>query len=375
MNPGGAGQLVVLARPVGQSWRCVFVAEEEMVTHPSVAISEQGQIAANYVRAADSGLEVRIGNVEGTESSPPHAFGAVSHAPASVEFNPQGDAVITWSSAEAGTLGPVYAARRAAGGGWSQRVMLAQDALAVRPQVRAYPNGMFTAVFGDEKAVLWSDHVNDVVGPHTTMRAPAKAFVAGTRISVRWSATDALSRPDTVDVRARSAGGAGDFGSWRMWRRNTTAPSAVFVGRAGRTYCFQARSRDRVGNLGAWSAARCTSTPVDDRSFTSTGKWNRVASGGAYLSTLTTTHNAGHALRLPRIRATSLRLLARTCSSCGTVRISHAGRTLGTFDLVSRQARNRVIHLRSYQRPKMGAVVIRVVGNGSVRIDGLAWTR
>lgn len=191
-----------------------------------------------------------------------------------------------------------------------------------------------------------------------------------------WDATDELARPDTYDVRFRTAGRGGKLGRWHRWLTDTERVDRTFHARPGRTYCLAARSHDRVGNVGRWSPGRCTTTPLDDRAFAANShRWDRVHSRSAYRDTLTVADRRGQTLRLDGVRATAVRLLVRTCPGCGEVVVGHRGKRIGVVDTGSSRARNRVILVRAYDRPRTGALVIRTPGDRRVRIDGVIATR
>jgi hypothetical protein len=222
-----------------------------------------------------------------------------------------------------------------------------------------------------------SDYLDDTAAPAAQMVAPGKDYVRGKSIPASWRATDDLAGVWKMAVRVRSARRSGDFSTWSMWFRGTTVTSGVFTGKPGRTYCFSARATDRSGNVGAWSAERCATTPIDDRAFDVRGPWSRVESSTAYGRTLTRTDVSGARLRLADVPARALRLVARTCPTCGKVRVTHGGRDLGVVDLSSGRVRNRrVVLVRDYDRLRHGAVVVRVVGQGRpVSIDGIIASR
>jgi len=269
----------------------------------------------------------------------------------------------------------IYASHRPVGGIWSEPTVLASRDRNnwLRHTATGHPNGSFTVFFGpDESPMEFTDFVDDIVAPKVRMTKPGPRPVLGIRMRASWAATDNLAGVRDVDVRVRSAGRNGRFSSWATWLNDTTATSAQRRVKAGRTYCFAARPRDRVGNVGPWSAPRCAATPVDDRAARTTSGWSEKRSRAAYQRTLTTTDRRGERLVLPGVRARQIGLVARTCPACGKVTVRHGGRLLGTVDLRSRTVRNkRVFVLRTYARPRPGKVVVRVISGGKpVQIDG-----
>lgn len=379
------GTLIALAKPAGEAWRRAFTAETTVgVRNPAVAINNKGRVAVSYLRGGATGqVEARIGRFDGSTPGDTSLLSDVLLHPstASIAVEPDGAAAATWTmDHEDGRV--AQAAYRPSSGPWGAAIDLGGKSappptyVDSSPEVVAYPNSMFTSVFIGASP-MFSDHVDDTVGPTTRMLAPRQDFVRSTRIQVRWESTDALARPRDTDVRVRSADRSGGFGAWSMWKRRTTDNSAVFRGKPGRTYCFSARAYDRVGNLGARSNERCATTPIDDRAFRASSGWGHAKDGRAYLDTLTSTRTSRQWLRLGNTHAKTLRLLARTCPDCGSVQVTHGGRNLGVFDLTSRRTRNKqVILLRRYAGLRDGAVVVRVVSSGQpVQIDGLIASR
>jgi hypothetical protein len=157
----------------------------------------------------------------------------------------------------------------------------------------------------------------------------------------------------------------------------TTSTSKNFRVEPQRTYCFSARARDRAGNLGRWGRSRCVATPIDDRAFAASPRWSRLEGRNAYRQTLTMTRSKGERLAVGRVTARQVSLVARTCPECGVVRVTYAGRDLGTLDLSSDSVQvPRVLRLPGVAKRLTGKVVIRVVSRGKpVAIDGIVARR
>ena len=385
--PDSPKQSVALSKAAGEPWQPAhqtpFATD---MSGPSVAINNDGTTAVAYVRES-SGTRVvaSLGTVAGNQWSEPTAVSGSLRFPSTpdIAVAPDGAAAVVWATVPTNVPINTQASYRAPGQAWGGPVTLAGQRTdgfpgwwGPLPKVVAYPNGMFTSVFV-RNAPLFSDHVDDTVAPMTRMVAPRTDFVRSTRIPVRWRSSDELARVRDMDVRVRSAGRSGDFSTWSAWRRRTADTSAVFAAKPGRTYCFSARARDRVGNLGAWAGERCAATPIDDRALNASSGWDRVKDRSAFLGTLTSAESAGDRVSLQNVRAKTLRLVVRTCPGCGTVRVFHGGRDLGKFSLYSPRVHNkRVILLREYSRVRGGTVVVRAVSSRKpVQIDGVVATR
>ena len=249
---------------------------------------------------------------------------------------------------------------------------------AVRsPEVVAYRPKMFAAIFRQQNRVMFRDYVADSTAPRARVVLPAGHYLGLPWMPVHWAGTDDLTGARAFDVRVRSAGRGGRLSGWSNWVMGTTATSKNFRVEPQRTYCFSARARDRVGNLGRWGRSRCVATPIDDRAFTASPRWSRGEGRNAYRQTLTVTRSKGERLAVGGVTGRQVSLVARTCPECGVVRVTHAGRDLGTLDLSSDSVQvPRVLRLPGFEKRLTGKVVIHVVSRGKpVAIDGIVVRR
>ena len=258
LTNAGPGRLVVMTKAARQDWVDASAdAPQTDIGYPAVAIGRDGQIVVTYRRTSDAALGVVAGQVGDTALTDPVVLAQTSgKSPASAAISAAGEVLVTWSTAK----GSVRVAKRSTTGTWTSLGRLRGDSPGGH-LVRAYPNGMFTALHLDAGALWWSDYVDDSTGPRTVMRAPSRDTSTSRSIPVRWHMTDALSRPASADVRVRSGRPGGRLGAWTVWKRQTTTEKATFYGQPARRYCFSARGHDRVGNIGRWSESRCTTTP------------------------------------------------------------------------------------------------------------------
>lgn len=259
LTNAGPGRLVVMSKPAGGAWTDATPgAPTKQVGHPTVVLRPDGEIVITYRRSSDGGVEVVAGQVGATTLAAPVELAASSApAQATTAVTRTGAVMAAWSTSRGEA---VRVAKRSAKGAWTSLGRRRGDTVGGH-LVRAYPNGMFTAVHLDRGDAWWSDYVDDDRGPRATMRAPRTASTATRFIPVRWRLVDALSRPDNADVRVRSARPGDRLGRWTIWQRQIDAERLTFPGRLGRRYCFSVRGTDRVGNVGPWSDRRCTTTP------------------------------------------------------------------------------------------------------------------
>ncbi|GMA86688.1 hypothetical protein GCM10025868_19380 [Angustibacter aerolatus] len=118
----------------------------------------------------------------------------------------------------------------------------------------------------------------DRVAPTTTLGA-LPAVSLGSKVTVSARSADASSGVASRDFRVQKASYGGAFSAWsspRGWGATKASSVSLTLSR-GYQFCVSARSRDRVGNVSAWTAARCTASPLDERSLTASKGWTKVS--------------------------------------------------------------------------------------------------
>ncbi len=212
------------------------------------------------------------------------------------------------------------------------------------------------------------------VAAHPTAAITAlPLWLAATDIPVAWSGTPAGAAIATYDVRYRRAAWNGAFGVLAPWQTDTAATGATFVGLAGSTYCFSARSKDGDGLYSAWTAETCTATPLDERSMTKTGSWTRGTSAAFFRSTYSRSTSTLAKLTRTGIKAKRIAIVATTCPTCGSVKVYLGTTLLKTISLRSATTINkRLITVKVYTSVKTGTIVIKpgTAGKKTI-IDGL----
>jgi len=228
---------------------------------------------------------------------------------------------------------------------------------------------------GKQSPVVLKSWLVDVAAPSTALSTPA-AVQTGSPTTLTWTATDTGGAGVAAyDVRARTASPSADLGAYQYpaaWQ-NLSAPSLRWTLSAGYEYCFSVRARDRAGNLGAWSAERCTTMPLDDRALAASTGWYRGTSSGYLSNTYSKTVRTSAQLTRSSVRGRHLAVVATTCASCGSVDVYHAGVKLGRVNLYSSTTRTRqVLWLPLETATRTGTVTVRSASTRPVVIDGLA---
>lgn len=210
----------------------------------------------------------------------------------------------------------------------------------------------------------------------STAALPAAAL--GASVGLRYAATDSGAGVASYDVRYRRAAFNAGFGALTYpstWQA-TTATGRTTTATAGSTYCFSARARDVAGNTSAWSAERCTATPLDDRALAASTGWTRATSTASYLRTVTSTRASGRTLSRTAVRARRLSLVATTCSGCGTVGVYWNGTLLRKVSLnAAGTAYQHVIALPDFGAVRPGTLVVKTLNTGRTYVDGVVLSR
>ena len=195
--------------------------------------------------------------------------------------------------------------------------------------------------------------------------------VLGTKFNVFWSATDRLSDVTTGSVRVRRAAWNAGFGTYSYPLLNSTTKSLAFNGAPGSTYCFSTQAQDEVSNVSAWSAERCTTVPLDDRSMTRKS-FKKVTGSSFYLGTAMKAKKKGAKLTLANVKANRIAVIVSKAAKGGKIKVTFGGTNLGTYSLKGSGSK-KLVALKSFGSLKTGTLVIKVVSKTGkvVKIDGV----
>lgn len=230
---------------------------------------------------------------------------------------------------------------------------------------------------GHIDAALSVNDPNDTTPPTVATTEPSSRFATGVRLTTRYEATDVGSGVGNYDVRYRSIDATGKLGPFqtpRAWA-GTVSTSEKLSGRAGWTYCFSSRARDLAGNTSAWTAAKCSAIPRDDRSMQADSAWTRARQRGSYRGTVTTSRRFGATLTARDLHGSHIAILVTACPGCGAfnVRVDGGGAVRLSAAGVQRHQRS----LLALPAVPSGShrVSIRLVSRKKpVYIDGIAST-
>jgi hypothetical protein len=213
----------------------------------------------------------------------------------------------------------------------------------------------------------------DATAPVARVVAPAYQASTGATATLKVAATDA-SGVASYDVRYRRASFAGPYSGYIQPWTNTTATSMNLAVAAGYEYCVSVRAKDKFGNVGQWSAERCFSRPLDDRSMTAaTTGWTRATGSAFYYGTTTQTTAYGKALTRT-VQGKRFFLLATRCPTCGSVAVYAGNRYLTTINLAYSTTQRQVLLGFPVQSTLFsGTLIFSTRSSGKlIQIDGLA---
>jgi Zn-dependent metalloprotease len=218
----------------------------------------------------------------------------------------------------------------------------------------------------------------DATGPTTTVATLSK-FQTTVKVKPSWTATDTYSGVASYDVRVKVLLPDGTLYDTFDIATYTTQTSDTydFTGFESGTLCFSARARDGVGNVGAYSAYRCTALPFDDRNLSRSSGWT-LGSGSTssyYDGTFAYSTKTGAYLKVSGVRYKTLALVAQKCSSCGKVQLYRGSSKIGPeISLYSSTTKYRqvITVATSSSLTSSALITIKVISSGKpVRIDGL----
>lgn len=213
----------------------------------------------------------------------------------------------------------------------------------------------------------------DASGPVARVTGPNYQSAVAATAKITVTATDPAGVA-SYDVRYRRATSAGAYSAYVQPWTGITATSVDVAVAAGYEYCFSVRAKDKLGNVGAWSAERCFSRPLDDRSLVmATTGWARGSSSKFYYGTDTQTTVSGAALTRT-VQGKRFFLIATRCPTCGAVAVYAGNRLLTTLNLAYPTTHYQVVLGLPVQSTLFsGTLTVRTVSTGKiVQIDGLA---
>ncbi|HET6967557.1 MAG TPA: hypothetical protein VFI44_04720 [Ornithinibacter sp.] len=214
----------------------------------------------------------------------------------------------------------------------------------------------------------------DAARPTASLTALPSATLT-TSIRLTWTGSDSggsgLSRYDVRYRRAATGSGLGSY-TYPSSLQATTARSGTLAATAGHQYCVSVRARDIAGNVGAWSAERCTVVALDDRSLSAGRGWSRGTSSSYVFGTWTRTTTSKASLTRSGVSARQVGIVATTCSGCGSLDVWVGGTYAGRVSLAATSWRPKQVKwLPTFSSTRTGTVTVRSTSTRLVVVDGL----
>jgi hypothetical protein len=214
--------------------------------------------------------------------------------------------------------------------------------------------------------------LSDTSAPLLTVATTA-AFSLATTTGVSFSAVDAGSGVASYLVRVRRAPYNGLFGAYGA-TATTTADRYVTAAPRGWTTCLSIAARDGSGNTTRWSLDRCTTVPLDDRSLAATSAYRRLTASAAWAGTYSRVAKAGQYVRLSSAVGRRVVLVATTCSTCGSVRVT-LGSAAKTVTLATATTHWRALIVIDFDAVRSGPLTVTSTSARPVYVDGVGVAR
>jgi hypothetical protein len=229
--------------------------------------------------------------------------------------------------------------------------------------------------------VYGADHTFTTTGSkpkdsiHPTIASAAMPTVTlGTTVRQAWSASDNTGLAGFA-VQTRTTSVTGTIGLWRVATTYSAATRQAYIPTSrGTTICARVTALDLAGNQST-GTIRCTTTPFDERSISSSGTWSLLPASTAYFGgTLSRSVQVGASKYISKAKGSRVVLVATKTVGGGSVTIRINGVVKATLSLAASATLNRQTLVVPITGGFSGAKVeVRVATTGSagVRIDGL----
>ena len=258
-----------------------------------------------------------------------------------------------------------------------------EEATACDSSTSCWVLGNYPAASGTSQVgAAFADHVTPtpVAVPPTVSTSSTPLFDLGSSVKFSWHGTAGSSPIDHYNVQVRRSGWKSGFGSWSTpsgWGALSASTSSVNVPLpVGDDTCVRVQAVDTAHLASAWSGARCTARPLDDRAVGATSAWARDKGTGYYFGTYTATKTYGATMTLSGAVFDRLALVVTKCPTCGKVAVYSGSTLLATINLYRSTTAKRMVIVLAKVSLRTANIRLRVVTGGkSVQIDGLGVSR
>jgi PKD repeat protein len=212
--------------------------------------------------------------------------------------------------------------------------------------------------------------------PIVVLDAPSTTHTTVPFVDAAWHTTTSPTTVKSFDVQVSTIGSA----KGSTWSTSVvagqTGTTLRLPGRAGSSYCIQVRGTNVAGVVGAWSAARCTSVPLDDKALSDKGNWRKLSSSAYYMGSALQTRQRGATLT-KTLTGKDIYLLVTRIKNGGKVKVYEGDRMVQKVSLkASKTETGQFVWITSHDKDTKAKYKVVVVSRGKrVIIDGLAVLR
>lgn len=229
-----------------------------------------------------------------------------------------------------------------------------------------------TAHAGGSQTTAISAASTTVAVPAPRLRALSRTTLLPTAVAMWDPPANGLSTRYDIEHSSTPANGA--QGAWIGAGTDVSATTSSAAIAAGDSLCVRVRSHDAAGNLSAWTPQTCTTRPIDDADLIAAGSWTHVADAAAYGGGLTTSTSTSAILTTLPVTTRSIRVMAATCPTCGSVRVRFNGVAVATVSLYAPVPRTgQVLGTFAFASARTGVITLEpTIAGRTTSIDGLA---
>jgi hypothetical protein len=207
---------------------------------------------------------------------------------------------------------------------------------------------------------------------------PLAGATLSSAVALTWQGSDQTGDV-YYDLRYRWASASAGFGAWHYPDGGFDLPATDLTStglKPGYEYCYELRGHDDFDNVSAWTGARCTARPVDDRALAASAHWHRKTSSNWWNNTATVSSTHGSTLRITG-KLDRVGVVATRCPNCGSIAVFVGSKKIGTINLHAATTENQSVLLLPHFGLRTGTVQIKVISpdGKSVKIDGLITRR
>ncbi|MEI6374775.1 MAG: hypothetical protein WCP26_13430 [Actinomycetes bacterium] len=225
---------------------------------------------------------------------------------------------------------------------------------------------------GGSSALVTIDRPTADTTKPTLTTTPLPAVNLGSSFVQRWTASDAGGLA-SFRVRSRTTTYKGSTGVWNNPTSvGPTVRSAIVTATRGSKSCVEVIATDQSANS-TTGTTRCTLTPFDERSVSTTGTWTKPANSSAYYaSTISKSTKVGATKFLTGAKGNRVIVVAQKRPGAGKIQVLVNGVVKSTINLASTSVKNKQVFTITVPAFSNKTVTVKVLtaGTTGVWIDG-----